>query len=70
MSCRSFIPELHDNNGNRIVGGGFNLGVCSVNLVRLAIMAEHSEEKFYELLKEYLDMCRDALMIQIGRAHV
>lgn len=64
MSCRSFIPELHDNNGNRIVGGGFNLGVCSVNLVRLAIMAEHSEEKFYELLKEYLDMCRDALMIR------
>ena len=64
MSCRSFIPELHDNDGNRIVGGGFNLGVCSVNLVRLAIMAEHSEEKFYELLKEYLDMCRDALMIR------
>lgn len=64
MSCRSFIPELHDNDGNRIVGGGFNLGVCSVNLVRLAVMANHSEEKFYDLLHTYLDMAKDALMIR------
>lgn len=64
MSCRSFIPELHDNDGNRIVGGGFNLGVCSINLVRLALQADHSEEKFYELLYQYLEMAKDALMIR------
>ena len=64
MSCRSFIPELSDENGNRVVGGGFNLGVCSVNLPRLAIMAEHDEDKFYKLLKEYLDIARDALMLR------
>lgn len=27
-------------------------------------MADHNEEKFYELLKEYLDMARDVLMIR------
>lgn len=64
MSCRSFIPELSDENGNRVVGGGFNLGVCSVNLPRLAIMAERDEDKFYKLLKEYLDIARDALMLR------
>lgn len=64
MSCRSFIPELSDENGDRVVGGGFNLGVCSVNLVRLAIMADHDEDKFYKLLQEYLDIARDALMIR------
>lgn len=64
MSCRSFIPELSDENGNRVVGGGFNLGVCSINLVRLAIMADHNEEVFYELLQEYLDVAKDALMLR------
>lgn len=64
MSCRSFIPELSDENGNRVVGGGFNLGVCSINLVRLAIMADHNEEVFYKLLQEYLDVAKDALMLR------
>lgn len=64
MSCRSFIPELSDEDGNRVVGGGFNLGVCSVNLVRIAILADHDEDKFYKLLKEYLDVAKDALMLR------
>lgn len=64
MSCRSFIPELHDENGNRIVGGGFNTGVCTVNLVRLAILADHDEKKFYELLDEYMDMAKDVLILR------
>lgn len=64
MSCRSFIPELSDENGNRVVGGGFNLGVCSVNLVRLAIMSNHDENEFYKLLKKYLDIAKDALMLR------
>lgn len=64
MSCRSYIPELSDENGNRVVGGGFNCGVCSINLPRLAILANHSEEKFFELLKEYLDLTKEALWIR------
>lgn len=64
MSCRSFIPELHDENGNRVVGGGFNTGVCTVNLPRLAILANHDEKKFYELLDTYLDMAKDVLLIR------
>lgn len=64
MSCRSFIPELSDENGNRITGGAFNQGVCSINLVRLAILANHDELKFYELLNKYLDMAREMLMIR------
>lgn len=64
MSCRSFIPELYDDNGNRVVGGGFNLGVCSINLPRLAIIANHDEEKFYKLLDEYLEMAKDMLLIR------
>lgn len=64
MSCRSFIPELSDENGNRVTGGAFNQGVCSINLVRLAILADHDESKFYKLLDKYLDMSREMLMIR------
>lgn len=64
MSCRSFIPELQDENGNRVVGGGFNLGVCSVNLPRLAILSNHNEERFYDLLKEALDMAKNVLLLR------
>ena len=64
MGCRSFIPELSDENGNRIVGGGFNQGVVSINLVRLAIQANHNEEDFYKLLNEALLLTKDALMIR------
>lgn len=64
MSCRSFIPELHDENGNRITGGGFNQGVVSINLPRLAIQANHDEAKFYELLNETLLLTKDALLIR------
>lgn len=64
MSCRSFIPELEDEFGNRVVGGGFNTGVCSVNLVRLALQAEGNEDRFYELLDEALDIARDALLLR------
>lgn len=64
MSCRSFIPELYDENNNRVVGGGFNQGVCSINLVRLAIQSNHNEKKFYELLDEALLLTKEALMIR------
>lgn len=64
MSCRSFIPELSDENGNRVVGGAFNQGVCSINLVRLAIQSNHDENKFYKLLDEALELSKEALMIR------
>ena len=64
MSCRSFIPELTDDNGNRVTGGAFNQGVCSINLVRLAIMSNHDENKFYKLLDEYLLLAKETLMIR------
>lgn len=60
MSCRSFLPKLEVNGKEYMYG--FNLGVCSVNLPRLAILADHNEEKFYELLKEYLDMASEFLL--------
>lgn len=62
MSCRSFLPRLEVNGEEYMYG--FNQGVVSINLVRLAILANKDEKKFYELLDQYLGMTVDALMIR------
>ncbi|MDF5431204.1 anaerobic ribonucleoside-triphosphate reductase, partial [Vibrio parahaemolyticus] len=44
-----------------------NLGVVSLNLPRIAIRANGSEEKFYELLNDRLRLARKALETRISR---
>lgn len=64
MSCRSFLATYRDENGNLITDSRFNQGVCSINLVRLAIEAKHDEHKFYKLLDNALELSRQVLMIR------
>jgi anaerobic ribonucleoside-triphosphate reductase len=64
MGCRSFIPELSDEDGNRVTGGGFNQGVCSINLVRLAIQSEGNVDKFYSLLDDSLELAKESLLLR------
>ena len=64
MSCRSFLGSYKDKEGNYVINGRFNQGVCSINLVRLAIMSNHNENKFFELLQEALEDTKEVLMIR------
>ena len=41
---------------------GFNQGIVSINLPQIAIIAEGDEEKFWNLLEERLELCKEALM--------
>ena len=62
MGCRSFLSPFKDENGNYKFEGRFNQGVVSINLPQVAIVAEKDEEKFWGLLDERLELCREALM--------
>jgi ribonucleoside-triphosphate reductase len=64
MSCRSYLGSYKDENGNFVTNGRFNQGVCSINLVRLGILANHDENKFFELLQEALEDAKEVLMIR------
>ncbi|MGD8110256.1 anaerobic ribonucleoside-triphosphate reductase [Vibrio sp. TRT 17S01] len=66
MGCRSFLGT-YEENGELIHEGRNNLGVVSLNLPRIAIRANGSEEKFYELLNERLNLARKALETRISR---
>ena len=42
--------------------GKFNQGIVSINLPQIAITADESEERFYQLLEQRLELCKEALM--------
>ena len=62
MGCRSFLSPWKDENGNYKFEGRFNQGVVSINLPQVAIVADGNEEKFWKLLDERLELCKEALM--------
>ena len=62
MGCRSFLSPWKDKNGKYKFEGRFNQGVVSINLPQIAIIADGNEEKFWKLLDERLELCKEALM--------
>ena len=64
MGCRSHLSNWKDENGNYKWYGRFNQGVISLNLVQVALTAEKDMNKFWKILDERLDLCREALMVR------
>lgn len=64
MGCRSHLSNWKDENGNYKWYGRFNQGVVSLNLVQVALTANKDMKKFWEVLDERLDLCREALMVR------
>ena len=62
MGCRSFLVPWKDENGRYKFEGRFNQGVVSINLPQIGILAQGDEEKFWKLLDERLELCKEALM--------
>lgn len=61
MGCRSFLPAWKNENGELIESGRMNLGVVTLNLPRIAIESKGNKEDFWEIFKERLQICKDAL---------
>lgn len=64
MGCRSHLSNWKDENGNYKWYGRFNQGVISLNLVQVALTAEKDMDKFWNILDERLDLCKEALMVR------
>ena len=62
MGCRSFLSPWTDENGNYQFEGRFNMGVVSLNLPQMGIIARGDEEAFWELFDKRLQLCKEALM--------
>ena len=62
MGCRSFLSPWKDENGEYKFEGRFNQGVVSINLPQVGLVVDGDEEKFWEVLDERLELCKEALM--------
>ncbi|MBO0483024.1 anaerobic ribonucleoside-triphosphate reductase [Candidatus Enterococcus courvalinii] len=67
MGCRSFLQGWKDENGTEINVGRMNLGVVTLNLPRIAMEAKGSQEKFWQLLADRLEIMKDALVYRVER---
>ena len=67
MGCRSFLTPYVDENGKPKYYGRFNQGVVTVNLVDIALSAEGSMDKFYEIFEERMELCHRALVCRHER---
>ena len=64
MGCRSFLSPWKDEKGNYKFDGRFNMGVVSLNLPQIGILARGSEEKYFEILDKRLELAEKALLLR------
>lgn len=64
MGCRAFLSPWKDKDGHYVTDGRFNMGVVSLNLPQIGILANGSEEKFFEILNKRLGLVEKALMFR------
>ncbi|EGO8852076.1 anaerobic ribonucleoside-triphosphate reductase [Enterococcus faecalis] len=67
MGCRSFLQGWKDEQGEEVNVGRMNLGVVTLNLPRIALEAQGSQEKFWKILNERLAIVKDALVYRVER---
>ena len=62
MGKLSFFPEYVNEKNEKVYVGRFNQGVVTINLPQIGIIANGDEEKFWKLLEERMELCKDALI--------
>lgn len=67
MGCRSFLPKWTDKNGKAVNAGRMNLGVVTVNLPRIALLAKGDMDLFWHIFEEKLDIVHQAMAYRIER---
>ena len=64
MGCRAILPVWRNEEGEAVFDGRFNMGVVSLNLPQIGILAQGSDERFWELLEKRLDLVKKALLFR------
>ena len=64
MGCRAFLPPYKDHNGNHKFDGRFNMGVSTINLPQIGILANNDEDKFFEILEKRLELVKQVGLLR------
>ncbi len=64
MGCRAFLSPWKNEKGDYVFDGRFNMGVVSINLPQIGILARHDEKRFFEILDKRLQLVEKALLLR------
>lgn len=64
MGCRAFLSPWKNEKGEYVWDGRFNMGVVSINLPQIGILARGDEESFFKILDKRLEICHKALLVR------
>ena len=64
MGCRSFLSPWKDAQGRYVFDGRFNMGVVSLNLPQIGILANGDEDEFWRILDKRLELVKRALLLR------
>ena len=64
MGCRAFLPPYKDENGKYKFDGRFNMGVCTINLPQIGILARNNQDNFFEILEKRLDLVKEVGLLR------
>lgn len=64
MGCRTYV--MSNINGEDGPGARGNIAPVTLNLPRIGILAEHSEEEFFKILNQRLEQARESLLHRYG----
>lgn len=67
MGCRSFLTPYLDGEGKPKYYGRFNQGVCTINLVDVALSSHKDIDRFWKIFDERLELCHRALLARHER---
>ena len=64
MGCRSFLAPWKNDKGEYVFDGRFNMGVVSLNLPQIAILAKGDMDKFWSIFYKRMDLVKKALLLR------
>lgn len=67
MGCRSLLAPWYNEDNELQYLGRANVGVCSINLPRIALESKGDKELFYKILEERLDLAKEVMVWRYNR---
>lgn len=66
MTCRSFLNGI-ENGGDESIYGRNNIGVITLNLVRIGLESDGDIDKFWRIFRERMNIIKEALLYRYER---
>ncbi|MDO5026424.1 MAG: anaerobic ribonucleoside-triphosphate reductase [Tissierellia bacterium] len=64
MGCRSFLAPWKNEEGQYVFDGRFNMGVVSLNLPQIGILAGGDMDKFWKIFEKRMDLVKKSLLFR------